>query len=90
MEKIIAESLLEISQITHEDCGITTYHVCYLPRRIYIEAPGIVEIQEFMKFSVYGHLVSHAAVRAYSLLLVSPKTVEKLMGWTTNLNSPTG
>jgi 3-oxoacyl-ACP reductase-like protein len=24
------------------------------------------------------------------LSLVSPKTVEKLMGWTTNLNSPTG
>lgn len=61
MEKFIAERLLEISQKTHEDCGIRTYHVPYLPRRIYIEAPGILEIQEIMKFSVYGHLVSRAA-----------------------------
>lgn len=61
MEKIIAERLLEISQKTHEDCEIKTYHVPYLPRRIYIEAPGIVEIQELMKFSAYGYLVSRAA-----------------------------
>lgn len=61
MEKIIAERLLEISQDTHENCGIKTYHVPYLPRRIYIEAPGIAEIQEFIKFSAYGYLVSHAA-----------------------------
>jgi hypothetical protein len=60
MEKILAEGLLEISRKTHEDCGIMTYHVPYLPRRVYIEAPGIVEIQEFMKFSTYGHLVSRA------------------------------
>jgi hypothetical protein len=60
MEKILAESLLEISRKTHEGCGIKTYHVPYLPSRIYIESPGIVEIQDFMKFSVYGHLVSRA------------------------------
>ena len=60
MEKILAESLLEISRETHEDCGIKTYHVPYHPRRIYIETPGIVEIQEFMKFSAYGSLVSCA------------------------------
>ena len=59
-EKIFAERLLEISQETHGDCGIKIYHIPYLPRRIYIEAPGIVEIQELMKFSVYGHLVSRA------------------------------
>jgi ribosomal protein L24 len=60
MEKILAESLLEISRKTHEDCGIMTYHVPHHPRRIYIETPGILEIQEFMKFSAYGHLVTHA------------------------------
>jgi len=60
MEKTLADRLLEISQKTHEDCGIKTYHIPYLPRRIYIEAPGIVEIQEFMKFSTYGYLVSRA------------------------------
>ena len=60
MEKVLAERLLDISQKTHEDCGIKTYHVPCLPRRIYIEAPGILEIQEFMKFSAYGHLVSRA------------------------------
>lgn len=60
MEKVLAERLLDISQKTHEDCGIKTYHVPCLPRRIYIEAPGILKIQEFMKFSAYGHLVSRA------------------------------
>src|ERR1700678_1673159 len=35
MEKTLAESLLEISQKTHEDCGIKIYHVPYNPRRIY-------------------------------------------------------
>jgi ribosomal protein L24 len=60
MENILAESLLEISQKTHEDCGINTYHVPYLPSRIYIEAPGIFEIQEVMKCSAYSHLVSRA------------------------------
>jgi ribosomal protein L24 len=58
MEKTLAESLLEISRKTHEDRGIKIYHVPYHPRRIYIEAPGIIEIQEFMKFSAYSHLVS--------------------------------
>ena len=61
LEKIIAERLLEISQKTHEDCGIKTHHVPYLPHHIYIEAPGILEIQELMKFSAYGYLVSRAA-----------------------------
>jgi ribosomal protein L24 len=60
MEKILAESLLEISRKTHEECGIKTYHVPYHPRRIYIESPGILEIQQFMKFSAYGSLVSRA------------------------------
>jgi hypothetical protein len=60
METVLAESLLAISEKTHEDSGIKIYHVRYLPRRIYIEAPGIFEIQEFMKFSAYGHLVSRA------------------------------
>lgn len=60
METILAESLLEISQKTHEDCGIKIYHIPYLPCCVYIEAAGIVEIQEFMKFSAYGHLVSYA------------------------------
>src|SRR6202522_3828143 len=60
MEKTLAESLLEIFRKMHEDRGIKTYHVPYHPRRIYIEAPGIIEIQEFMKFSAYSHLVSCA------------------------------
>lgn len=60
MEKILAESLLEITRKTHEDCGIKTHHIPYLPRRVFIEAPGIVEIQEFMQFSAYGRLVSRA------------------------------
>jgi hypothetical protein len=59
METILAESLLEIRK-THEDLGMMTYHIPFLPRRIYIEAPGIVEIQQVMKFSAYGHLVSRA------------------------------
>jgi hypothetical protein len=58
MENILAESLLEISQKTHEDCEINIIYVPYLPRHIYIEAPGIVEIQEFMRCSAYGRLVS--------------------------------
>ena len=61
METILAESLLEITQKTHGHSGIKTYHVPFLSRRIYIEAPGIAEIQEFMKFSAHGHLVSRAA-----------------------------
>ena len=60
METILAESLLQISRKTHEDLGIKTYHIPFLPRRIYIEAPGIAEIQQVMKFSSYGHLVSRA------------------------------
>ena len=44
----------------HKDCGIKTYHIPYLPRRIYVEASGIAQIQEVMKFSVYNHLVSRA------------------------------
>ena len=60
METILAASLLEITQKTHGHSGIKTYHVPSLPRRIYIEAPGIAEIQELMKFSAYGHLVSRA------------------------------
>ena len=46
MEKLLAESLLDISRKTHESSGIKTYHVPHLPRRVYIESPGIVEIQE--------------------------------------------
>ena len=60
MESTLAETLFDISPKTHEDCAIKTYHIPYLPRRIYIEARGIVKIQELMKFSAYGHLVSHA------------------------------
>lgn len=60
MENVLSKSLLAISQKTHEDLGINIYHVPYLPRRIYIEAPGIVEIQEFMRCSAYGGLVSRA------------------------------
>jgi ribosomal protein L24 len=60
MEKILGESLLDISRKTHEDCGIKIYNVPHHPRRIYIETPGILEIQEIMKFSAYGHLVSRA------------------------------
>ena len=60
MESTLAETLFAISQKTHEDCAIKTYHIPYLPRRIYIEAPGIVQIQELMKSSAYGHLVSRA------------------------------
>ena len=60
MENILAESLVKFSKIKHKDCGINTYHVPYLPRRIYIEAPGIFEIQELMKLSAYSHLVSRA------------------------------
>ena len=59
IEKIFAESLLEISK-THGDCEIQTFHNPRFPRRIYIKAPGIVEIQELMKFSAYGRLVSRA------------------------------
>jgi ribosomal protein L24 len=61
METALAESLLEISQKMHEDTRIKTYHVHYLPHRIYIEAPRFLKIQDLMKFSVYGHLVSRAA-----------------------------
>jgi transcription antitermination factor NusG len=61
METILAGSLLEISQKTHGDSGIKAYHIPYLPRRIYIEAPGIAEIQEIMKCSAYGHLVSRVS-----------------------------
>ena len=60
MEKILAEHLLEISQKIHADCKIKTYHIPYLPCHVYIEAPRIAEIQELMKFSAYGHLVSCA------------------------------
>ena len=60
MEKVLAESLQEISSKTHEDCGIKTYHVPHHFRRIYIETPGILELQEIMKFSTYSHLVSRA------------------------------
>jgi ribosomal protein L24 len=61
MESILAGSLLEISQKTHGDSGIKTYHIPYLPRRIYIEAPGVAEIQDIMKCSAYGHLTSRAS-----------------------------
>ena len=61
MEAILAGSLSEISLKMHGDSGISTYHIPYLPRRIYIEAPGIAEIQALMKFSAYGHLVSRAS-----------------------------
>lgn len=60
IETVLAESLLEISRKTHENLGIKTYHIPFLPCRIYIEAPGVVEIQQLMKFSAYGHLVSRA------------------------------
>ena len=60
VEKILAECLLEILQKMHEDSGIKTYHIPCLPHCIYIEAPGITEIQELMKFSAYSHLVSRA------------------------------
>ena len=60
MENVLSKSLLSISQKTHEDLGIKIYHVRYLPCRIYIEAPGIVEIQEFMRCFAYSGLVSRA------------------------------
>ena len=60
VEKILAKCLLEILQKMHEDSGIKTYHISHLLCRIYIEAPGITEIQELMKFSGYSHLVSWA------------------------------
>jgi transcription antitermination factor NusG len=59
LETIIAESLLRFSQQTH--VGIKTYHIPYLPHRIYIEAPGIAEIQDLMQFSAYGSLVSRVS-----------------------------
>ena len=59
LETVIAASLHDFSQKTHSD--IQTYHVPYLPRRVYISAPGIAEIQELLKFSAYGHLVSRAS-----------------------------
>ena len=61
MEMVPAESLSEILQKIHGYSGIKTYHISFLPCCLYIEAPGIAEIQEFMKFSTYGHLMSHAA-----------------------------
>ena len=60
LEKCLAESFQDISRHTHEDCGISTHYVSYFPRRIYIEAPGIVEIKQIMKFSAYSHLLSRA------------------------------
>ena len=60
METVLAESLSEISQKIHGYSGIKIYHIFFFPRHLYIEAPGIAEIQEFMKFSAYGHLVSCA------------------------------
>jgi len=58
METVLTESLLEISRKTHEYFQIKMYHISYLPHCIYIEALGIVKIQQFMKLSAYGHLVS--------------------------------
>jgi ribosomal protein L24 len=58
METILAGSL---SQKAHVDSTITIYHIPFLPRRIYIEAPGIAEIQELMKYSAYRHLGSRAS-----------------------------
>ena len=59
MESTLAETLFDISQKTHEDCAIKTSHIPYLPRRIYIEAPVIVKIQELMKFSAYVSCHTH-------------------------------
>jgi transcription antitermination factor NusG len=61
METILAESLLELSQKTDGQSGIKTYRIPYLPRRIYIEAPGLAKIHELMQFSAYGSLVSRAS-----------------------------
>ena len=61
IETVLAESLSEISQKIHGYSGIKRYHIPFLPCHLYIEAPGIAEIQEFMKFSAYGHLMSCAA-----------------------------
>ena len=61
METILTESLSEILQKTLGYAGINIYHIPFLPRRLYIEAPGIAKIQEFMKFSAHGHLVSCTA-----------------------------
>jgi hypothetical protein len=46
-------------QKIHGYSGIKTYHIPFLPHRLYIEAPEIAEIQEFMIFFAYCHLVSH-------------------------------
>ena len=61
METILAGSLSEIAQKTHGNFGVKTYHISFLPRHIYIEAPGIAKIHQFMKFSAYGHLISRAS-----------------------------
>jgi ribosomal protein L24 len=59
LETVIAGSLNAFSR--QRDSDIQTYHVPYLPRRVYIRAPGIAEIQELLKFSAYGQLVSRAS-----------------------------
>jgi ribosomal protein L24 len=61
MEKMLAGSLSELSHKMYGESGVKTYHVSYLPRRIYLEAPGIAEIQALMRFSAYGPLVSRAS-----------------------------
>ena len=60
METILAESLSETLQKTLGYAGINIYHIPFLPHHLQIEAPEIAEIQEFMKFSPYGHLMSCA------------------------------
>jgi hypothetical protein len=63
MEKVLADHLQDISGQMHDNCRILTHYVPYLPCRIYIEAPGIVKIQEIMKFSTYGHLLISRTTR---------------------------
>jgi transcription antitermination factor NusG len=60
LEKILAVSLSQISTRHQEDYEIQTFHHPCFPRRIYIKAPGILEIQKLMKFSAYGSLASRA------------------------------
>jgi hypothetical protein len=59
METTFIKSLSKILQNIHGYSGIKTHHIPLLIHCLHIEAPEIVEIQEFIKFFAYRHLMSH-------------------------------
>ena len=55
MERLLATSLAEVAKNRDLD-PFQIHHVPYFAHRLYIEAPGIHEIQEVLKFSTCSHL----------------------------------